>query len=319
MMNYYSIIKFMVLSAIVDGECTWNYSDFSKWPGECTFSDDPQRPQQSPVDIAMDNVTRDLSLHVTNLTSNRRTLSHEAVMDDSDGRILFMLKEDGSHDLSFEFKQTRYDLDHIHTHWGSTEHKWNGDKADGSIHLVFAGSSPIGGLGKMLDTDRLAVIEINVQFVAAWVDGVINDFPRCPNVKVTESTSNCARKKPDHSHVIASEHTDSISNMKRNLFEVLGWNVSNFGKVVHYVGSLTTPPCGGPVEWFVQTEPVKVLDLAGDWLGCMDIANQFPREDSSEPCGNYRPTQPVKSNTKFQSVHLALKKCDTNWFIDQCQ
>jgi len=291
----------------------FNYNQYNNWTGYCNDNGDVTK-QQSPVNIQSDSVDGSVDLTFTNFFNGNMSMA-QYLMHSLKGNLAIVL--DFKHEnvdenpTSLNFQGIDYDLDHAHSHWGASEHTVDGKGANGSIHFVFVGESPESKWTPL--EVNILVIEVMVKFVDE--ESAFKGFPRCPvasqETKRRLVSADCKKSLKD---VVADPEVEinSSENVGISFMSAISKFRGGSGSMVHYVGSLTTPPCSGPVQWFVITEPLKVYDPACDWLGCDVFAASFPRVTGAtdENCGdhgNYRPIQDIKDTTVFSDVKVGYK------------
>jgi len=298
------------------GAGTFNYVSFNDWSGYCNYNGDVTK-QQSPVNIPLASVDGSVDLTFTNFFRGSLSLS-QYLKESAEGNLAMILnfKHNNVDDnpSAFYFQGIHYTLDHVHSHWGSSEHIVDGVGTHGSLHFVFKGDSPESRWTPL--EANFAVIELMVKFVDYDDDDtVFKGFPRCPapSEEIKERLVSADCRKPSKVLNFDPElEIDSSENTGTAFMAAMTRFRGGSGSMVHYVGSLTTPPCSGPVQWFVITEPLKIYDVVGDWLGCDVFAASFPRvESEGDICskhGNYRTVQDIKDMTVFNDVKIGYKK-----------
>jgi len=294
----------------------FDYLHFNTWNGYCNNNGNITK-QQSPVDIPLNKLEGSVDLTFTNFFRGKLSLSQH-IKNTPDGNMAMIL--DFKHDniennpSSFFFQGVHYSLDHVHSHWGSSEHVIDGRRQHGSLHFVFKGDSPESRWSPL--EASVAVIELMVTFVDEDDDEIVfKGFPRCPvpSLEMRERLDSVhCRRKPKSLNYEPELQDEASENVGTAFMAAMTRFRGKSGSMIHYVGSLTTPPCSGPVQWFVITEPLKLFDATGDWLGCDVFAASFPRvsggEDMCGEHGNYRPPQDIKEMTTFSNVHIRYNK-----------
>ena len=145
---------------------------------------------------------------------------------------------------------------HFHT---PSEHTVDGENLPGEMHLVHTNGSDIAVLGVFLVDDG----------DSAWLtDAGWADLPT--------AAGEC----------FASDDTIDLGDL------IDGILINETNDMVHYTGSLTTPPCTEGVQWFL---PGSVLSVSPDQLAALTA-----RFD-----GNNRDTQPLGDRTVVYDVALA--------------
>jgi len=279
-----------VLSLLTAYAGRYDYHDQSSWGGDC-----PQKGlQQSPIEMAADDGSEDVSI-VLKKTGGITQLKQEFNETEHKLYLRWTSEEQnvGHEIISFDYNGVNYTLDHIHSHWGQAEHKITsddiniGEETDGCYHLVFKGESNLGYWTPFKDDTMYAVIEVRIKFTNAQQIAV--DMPRCPNVD-SQIPAPCKLSG-------ATNQSVPVDLAKgTTIFDALGWEDNeDHNTMLHYIGSLTTPKCTGPVQWFVRKEITKVYDAANDSAGCDSFASLYPRDTStcagSTSYGNFRTHQ----------------------------
>ena len=159
-----------------------------------------------------------------------------------------------------------YGLNQYHFH-APSEHTLNGRHFDLEVHLVHANAA-----GALL------------------VVGVLMDSGDHPNALVDD----VFRIAPD----VAGEEIET--GLESNARELLpgrrpGGHDGRFvlSRYYTYSGSLTTPPCSEPVQWFVAKDPVTVSDFSVTEMH--ELVSRFPNYGGYPD--NNRPVQPLHGRT----------------------
>lgn len=315
-----SITKLIcLLTPFVASEALFDYAHIDQWAGYCQEGNTPGKPQQSPIDIRLADVDlKDLlTLSFTHLDEGSLELTQN-LKRSPEGQLTMLLEgdKDAGSLVSIAIEGINYSLNHVHSHWGASEHTLDGEAADGNFHLVFkADDSPAAYRWGPLGT-AFAVIEIKIVFDK---ERGITTLPRCPapspeDLKHTHAGLSCSFHDHDHHHQTI-HHGESVSASSGGLLGALGTDThfhQSGNGAASYDGSLTTPPCAGNVKFLVVHDPVVVKDLQGDWLGCKAFAHAHPsHKDDAGECkgfGNVRPTQLVQDFTTIRRVHVEPTK-----------
>lgn len=206
---------------------------------------------QSPIDInfgrtAFDEKLKELSINEVN---NDETISEQWDIQNNG----HSLKLKTNKIFRFEMKSEMYEFKQMHFHWRGSEHRVNGHKFAGELHLVHQ---------SMNNTKMHAV-------VGFFIELIDNDNPyfnevisRIKEIRECGSTMN----------------TDKLA-----LDRLVPLNLRDYYR---YSGSLTTPGCDEVVEWIVMDKPV--LGISEDQM----VEFQSLRDKHGFPIlSNSRPVQ----------------------------
>lgn len=297
-----------VLSLLAAYAARYDYSNQDSWDGACPNSG----LQQSPIKMSADDGgSREVDLVLKKSGNINQLYQHF----DADAHKLYLRwksEEDvGSDIISFDYNGANYTLDHIHSHWGQAEHVVVSDDpsiggdTDGCYHLVFKATSNLGYWTPFNDNTLYAVIEVRIKYTTSKEGAVA--IPRCPNVD-SLNPAPCVQGGDDTAPV-------PLPGLP-TILEALGWSDATDDKnaMLHYIGSLTTPSCTGPVQWFVRKEITKVYDSANDKTGCRSFASLYPRDSATctgaSHYGNFRDLQPKQ--TSFTAYNASFVTSDGN-------
>jgi len=314
-----------IMSTVIAGTGSFNYVDFDSWGGECAKGMIDGEVQQSPIDIPLSpEVTGNVKLAFKNFVTGQLALEQH-LKESDEGQLSMILESplqtDEPEFVSFDYNDKKFSLDHIHSHWGSSEHLHRGVGAAGNFHMVFKA-----------EDGEISVIEVKFDFTTEDTEDVLKGFPRCPAVSdelLEKAHSDLGCPFHDHSETVATGTSDeSDESFEGNILGAFGLELTD-ESMINYKGSLTTPPCSTGLNWFVIQEPVLVYDPEGDMLGCNSFQQAFPHksEPDSEECqlgGNFRPPQVLQKSTEFNNVKLTFPEDDDktsgadsslSWFI----
>lgn len=295
-------MNFFIRLATVQAAIKYDYSkqtDSTEWNGFCnpTNSDHEFSLQQSPVVLEEDKLESEV-VKVT-LMSNENITGFEQEYKDAEDKLYLNLLPPTLHPsdiITFQYKGIMFSLDHIHSHWGKAEHVLkveNDGDTDGCFHLVFKGESQDGLWTPHAASEAYAVIEVRVKFDAG---GNNKNVPRCPNV------SGCIE------NVHPNAPTKTTFDEKMTIFKALGLpDATKNYNILHYIGSLTTPTCVGPVQWFVVRDAITIYDEYSDNGGCKSFSSMYPQTEnceSEDTPGNYRSTQEFKATSKLYRANF---------------
>ncbi|BBN09230.1 hypothetical protein MPTK1_4g18060 [Marchantia polymorpha subsp. ruderalis] len=237
----------------------WDYgkpSGVKKWQGLCAAG-----PKQSPIDIPLSKAKRG---------ENQGELIFEYVSS----RPTIMNPGHGTMQVTFPHGENvlrvggrTLELLQFHFH-APSEHAFNGDRFDMEAHLVHRDvlSKRLAVVGIMLDASKSAL----------------------PNKVLAESLAYAPAEHDRSIHVQNVTFSPSLllpPTAKKGKKGSRGY--------IHYIGSLSTPPCSEGVDWFILEKAVEIS--TSQVLDFMKFAG-----DGHSLAFNSRPLQPLGDRAVFE-------------------
>lgn len=219
--------------------------------------------KQSPINVVFGNTQYDSSLKELSIkqTDSNNDVKEQWSVKNNGKTIKFLTNKN----YRFQMKSELYEFRQMHFHWRGSEHRVNGRKFSGELHLVHQ---------SLNNTKMHAVVGFMFEIV---------DYDN-PNLNVLVERLKEIR-----------ESDASVTIEDLSLSHLVPLNLHDYYR---YSGSLTTPGCDEVVEWILMDSPV--IGISEDQL----LEFQSLRDKHGYPIlSNSRPVQQLNGRQVKRSFY----------------